>query len=202
MTRRLFPILIAGLIVLLAAVPDVEVETERDASPPPREGSAPLYKWAVPFEAPGLMNAHRVSKDLLRGAQPNAEGMKSLHGMGIKTIINLRAVHSDRDEIGRLPLEYEHISVKAWHAEDEDVIDFLKIVGDTKNLPAFVHCQFGADRTGLMCAVYRIIIQDWPKEEAVTEMTEGGFGYHTVWKGLLKYLREMDVERIRKEAGL
>jgi protein tyrosine phosphatase (PTP) superfamily phosphohydrolase (DUF442 family) len=200
MSRRLFPLLIAGLIVLLAAVPAVETETDRDR--PSGNAAPPGYRWAVPFEAPGLKNAHRVSRDLLRGAQPGAEGMRSLHGMGIKTIINLRAVHSDRDEIGELPLEYQHISVKAWHAEDEDVIDFLRIVGDRKNLPAFVHCQFGADRTGLMCAVYRIVIQGWPKEEAITEMTEGGFGYHAIWKGLPKYLRDMDAERVRKEAGL
>ncbi len=202
MTRRLFPVLIAGLIVLLAAISPIEKETAPDASGRSANAAPPAYLRAVPFEAPGLKNAHRVSKDLLRGAQPTSDGMRSLSRMGVKTIINLRAIHSDRDEIGNLPLRYEHISVKAWHAEDEDIIDFLRIIGDRQNLPAFVHCQFGADRTGMMCAVYRIVIQGWPREEAISEMTDGGFGYHTVWKGLLEYLRELDVAGIRKEAGL
>ena len=79
---------------------------------------------------------------------------------------------------------------------------FLKIVSDKKNAPVFVHCQYGADRTGTMCAIYRIVILGWPKEEAIREMKEGGFGYHPIWKKLLKYIRALDVDRIKKEAGL
>jgi protein tyrosine/serine phosphatase len=202
MSRRVYPLLIAGLILLLAALSDVDPEPALDPCRAADDAPPRRYVWATEFDGPGLANAHRVSRDLLRGAQPGRLGMRTLHGMGVTTIINLRAVHSDRDEIGKLPLKYHHISVKAWHAEDEDVIDFLRIVGDRKNLPAFVHCQFGADRTGMMCAAYRIVIQGWPKEEAISEMVDGGFDYHPIWKGLLEYLREMDVERIRKEAGL
>ena len=48
--------------------------------------------------------------------------------------------------------------MKPWHAEDEDVVAFLKIASNTNNLPVFVHCQRGADRTGMMCAMYRIVL--------------------------------------------
>ncbi|NQU75584.1 MAG: hypothetical protein HQ546_04615 [Planctomycetes bacterium] len=56
--------------------------------------------WAQPLTCPGVPNFHRVSPALYHGAQPTAEGMKNLEAMGIKTIVNLRTLHGDRDEIG------------------------------------------------------------------------------------------------------
>jgi len=122
--------------------------------------------------------------------------------MKVKTVVNLRAVNSDRDEIADAALAYEHISFKAWHAEDEDVVRFLRIVTDSERQPVFVHCQHGADRTGMMTAIYRIVVEGWSKEDAIAEMTEGGFGFHSIWKDLVEYVRKVDVERLRKESGL
>ena len=157
-------------------------------------------EWAESIYEEELPNFHKVSDDLYRGAQPTAEGMKKLHALGVKTIVNLRAAHSDRDEIGRLPLGYEHIRMTAWDAEDEDVVRFLKIVTDEKKAPVFVHCKYGSDRTGTMCAIYRILVCGWTKEEAIREMTEGEFGFHGVWSNLPRYIRRLDVERIRADA--
>jgi hypothetical protein len=33
-------------------------------------------------------------------------------------------------------------------------------------------------------------------------MTEGGYGYHTIWENLIEYLRALDIEALKKEAGL
>jgi len=82
------------------------------------------------------------------------------------------------------------------------VVRFLRFVTDEKRQPVFVHCQHGADRTGMMTAIYRVVVEGWSKEDAVAEMTEGGFGFHSIWKDLVDYVREVDVERLRKEAGL
>jgi protein tyrosine/serine phosphatase len=159
-------------------------------------------KWAQPLERPGVSNLFKVSDDLYRGAQPSAEGMKELKKMGIKTIINLRSFHSDRDEIGETGLAYEHIYMKAWHAEDKEVVRFLQIVSNPNRTPVFVHCMHGSDRTGTMCALYRIAIQGWSKEDALEEMTKGGYGFHGVWKNLPKYIEELDMDDIKKRAGL
>lgn len=53
-----------------------------------------------------------------------------------------------------------------------------------------------------MCAVYRIAIQGWSREEALKEMTGGGFGFHDVWVNLVPWIEALDLERIKKEAGL
>ena len=201
-------VLLAGAVVICAAVYLVQtygqemlsllVSNERDTE------AAVLTEreWAVRLEVPGVANLHKVSEELYRGAQPSSEGMQQLKELGIKTIVNLRSFHSDRGEIGDTGLSYEHIYMKTWHAEDEEVVRFLKIVTDPNRTPAFVHCQRGADRTGTMCAIYRVAVQDWSKDEAIAEMTKGGFGFYTGWKNLINYIRELDIEEIKRRAGL
>ena len=159
-------------------------------------------RWAQPIEIGGVPNLHKVSESLYRSAQPTAEGMRNLKAMGIETVLNLRSFHSDREEIGQTGLGYEHIYMKAWHPEEEDIIRFLQIVTNKKRTPVLIHCQHGADRTGTMCAVYRVAIQGWTKEEALKEMTEGGFGFHGVWKNLTKWIKGLDIDKIKKQAGI
>ena len=58
--------------------------------------------------------------------------------------------------IGETGLAYEHIYFNALHPEEKEVVRFLQIVTDPLRQPAFVHCKHGADRTGMMCAIYRV----------------------------------------------
>lgn len=158
--------------------------------------------WAARIQQPGLPNLHRVSDMIYRCAQPTAAGMRNAERLGIKTIISLRAFHSDRDEIKSSKLRRERISFNTWHPEEEDVLAFLKLVTQTNNGPYLVHCLHGADRTGTMIAIYRMAVQGWTKDEAVAEMTKGNFGYHTIWKNLIGYLNELDIPALRRKAGL
>lgn len=159
-------------------------------------------RWAQRLELPGVKNFHRVSDELYRGAQPSKEGMRELKKLGIKTIVNLRSFHSSRDEIGQTKLDYEHIYAKPWHIEDKEVVRFLKIVTDPNRVPIFVHCQRGADRTGTMCAIYRIAVQGWSKEAAIEEMTKGGFGFYSGFENLVEYINELDIEEMKSRAGV
>jgi len=164
-------------------------------------GKRPVH-WAMPMQVKGVPNLHKVSDSLYRSAQPSAEGMANLKAIGIETIVNLRSFHSDRDEIGNSGLAYEHIYMKAWHPEEEDTVRFLQIVTNLKRTPVLVHCQHGADRTGIMCALYRVAVQGWKKEEAIREMTQGGFGFHEIWKNLPSWFENLDIEAIKKKAGI
>jgi hypothetical protein len=92
--------------------------------------------------------------------------------------------------------------MKAWHPERKEVIRFLQIVTDPGRTPVLVHCQHGADRTGTMCALYRIVVQGWTKEEAIQEMKEGGFGFHGVWINLSNWINELDMASIKEDAGI
>ena len=158
--------------------------------------------WALPITLDGVPNLHQVSTNLYRSAQPTANGLRNLKRKGIETVVNLRSFHSDRDKIGDTGLGYEHIYMKAWHPERKEVIRFLQIVTNPNRAPVLVHCQHGADRTGTMCALYRIVVQGWRKEEAIREMTEGGSGFHEVWKNLPDWINKLDIESIKKDAGI
>ena len=158
--------------------------------------------WAQPLELTGVPNLHRISDQLYRGGQPTKDGFLELKKLGIKTIINLRLYNSDRNEIQDSNFAYERIPMTAFFPRTDDVIRFLKIVTDKNLTPVYVHCQRGADRTGMMCAIYRIVVQNWSKQEAVEEMTKGGFGYHSIWKNLIDYIEALDIEKIKQKAGL
>jgi len=122
--------------------------------------------------------------------------------MGVKTVVNLRSFHSDKDLLRGTGLACVDLDMKAWHAEQEDVLRFLKIVADTNGVPVFVHCQHGADRTGTLCAIYRMVVQGWMPKEAAREMTEGGYGFHPLWVNLERYVEDFDVKGAREKAGL
>ncbi len=53
-----------------------------------------------------------------------------------------------------------------------------------------------------MSAVYRISIQGWSKEDAIKEMVEGGYSFHSVWQNLINYVAELDIERTKSQAGI
>jgi len=161
-------------------------------------GYARQYACAPALDKPGLPNMHVIAPGLYRGAQPAKEGFEELSKMGIKTVINLRDFHTDKKMIGALPLNYQSIPIKTWDLGDKQVEQFVRIVADKDNYPIFFHCQHGADRTGTMAAVYRIVFEEWPKEEALKEMTTCPYGYHSIWKNLRKYIMNLDVEKFKK----
>lgn len=155
------------------------------------------YTWAQPVELEGVGNFHKVNNAFYRGAQPTQKGMKNLKELGIKTIVNLRWSHCDSDEIGSINFNYVQIPMKPSRAKERDVVRFLKVVSDSNMQPVFVHCHRGADRTGLMCAMYRVVIEEWPKEEAIEEMTKGGFDFHWIWQNLIRYVKRSNSDYLR-----
>ena len=159
-------------------------------------------KWAERIELSGIPNLHKVSEDLYRGAQPSTDGMRQLEKLGIKTVINLRFILSDRNRIENTGLDYEHINMTTWNPHTKDVVRFIQIVTDNDRTPVFVHCQHGIDRTGVLCAVYRVVVEGWNKHEAIEEMTKGSFAVRTVQKNLVDYVRKLNVEEIKCKAGL
>ena len=177
-------------MALASVVLGAEPSTNRPAS------------WAQPVQIEGVPNLHKVTDRLYRSAQPTAEGVRNLKRIGIRTVLDLRSFHSDRRALGDAGLDYESIPEKAWHPEEEDVVRFLQTVTDTNRTPVLVHCQHGADRTGTMCAVYRIVVQGWTKDEAIREMTQGGYGFHAVWQNLPHWIEALDMDAVKKAAGI
>src|SRR5688572_13280135 len=92
------------------------------SAPPTRPAT-----WAEKLTRPHLPNLHRVTTTLYRGAQPDDEGFPELKALGIKTVENLRFMHSDRSETKDIGLDYVKVAEEAWEAEDDETLAFLKI---------------------------------------------------------------------------
>jgi len=164
---------------------------------PPAERPA---VWAQPVATPHLPNLHRVSAVLWRSALPDREGFAAADRLGIRTIVNLRP--SLDVPASRTNATLEHIPVWTWHVTDAEILAFLRIATDPTRQPVLVHCQHGADRTGVMVAAYRVVVQGWSKDDAIREMQRGGYNYHAAWVNLPGVIRRMDVERTRRALGL
>ena len=156
-------------------------------------------EWATPVEIEGVPNLYKVNDILYRSGQPTKEGMISLKEMGIKTVINLRHNYSDKNEIGSTGLRMERVKINPWKIKDKNIITVLKILEDESNAPYLIHCRKGSDRTGIVCAMYRIIYEGWSKEDALDEMINGGYGYHNIWGNIKEYLKNTDVEHLKHE---
>jgi protein tyrosine phosphatase (PTP) superfamily phosphohydrolase (DUF442 family) len=152
--------------------------------------------WAQLIVKPSLENCYKISDTLYRGAQPTREGFEELKKMGVRTVVNLRSNHSDKDLLPEGMREVR-IPMTIWKAETSQILKFLDTVTDPRNQPVFVHCQEGVDRTGLMCAVYRVLAGGWEKDQAVEEMKQ--IGAHDILVNLKNYMKKLDVEALRRQ---
>ena len=189
------------LAALGAQVAAQTADTTPAATAAPAASSARPGHWAEPLTLEGVPNLHRISPLLYRSEQPTAVGMKNLEKLGIRTVINLRWFNSDRKEAQGTTLRTERVKILTWNVDDDHVIAVMRMLKQTENGPFLIHCQHGADRTGLMSAMYRILEQGWTVDDALAELTEGGYGYHSIWTNILRYVRSADVDRLRAEIG-
>jgi tyrosine-protein phosphatase SIW14 len=140
------------------------------------------------FGLPGLSTVGRVANGIFRGAQPEPEGYATLKAMGVRTVVNLRTRHGERKAVEAAGMRYVEIPMSFWGDVDPAVVrKVLSAMTDPANQPVFVHCARGADRTGVVAAVYRMEVDGWSEAEAEAEME--AFGFHEIWSQLKEYVR-------------
>lgn len=175
---------------------------------------APLVrpgKWAQPVAAGvELPNLYRVNAGLYRSAQPTEAGFHMLESQislakgdrPVKTVLSLRAVdaYAHLRPSGSL-LRREQIRFDARLPDDQDAIQFLRIVQSPQLQPVLVHCQRGADRTGSMMAIYRMVVENWTVAQALREMADGGYGFNPLCQNLLQYVRNFDVAALNNRVA-
>ena len=153
--------------------------------------------WAAPVSA--SRNFYQVSPTLYRSAQLDKDGLPILTSLGIKTVVSLRAFHDDRSLLRGSGIQMRRVKVYTWDIDDNKVIAALREIRTAEQAgPVLLHCQHGADRTGLVSAMYRIVFQNWDREQAIDELEHGGYGFHGVWRNIPTYLRQVDLDKIRR----
>jgi protein tyrosine/serine phosphatase len=152
--------------------------------------------WAGAVEVPGVPNLYRVTEDIYRSAQPTEAGFKNLEDLGIRTVLNLRGFHGD--DLRETGLKEIRIRMHAWKPDTDDLARAVRILSDPAGGPYLVHCEHGADRTGMTIAVYRMAVQGWSRDAAIDEMVNGGYGFHKIWAEIPLFLMTVDLDEIRE----
>lgn len=144
-----------------------------------------------------LRNLHCVDGHVWRSSQPDAVGFQELKSAGIGEVLSLRHYHADKclaDGLAwhRVPMDAERI-------RDADIVAALKVLTRSEK-PVLVHCWHGSDRTGVVVAMYRMVVQGWPREKAIAELNDPTYGHHAgAYPNIRRYLETVDVEKIRRE---
>ncbi|MEJ2688828.1 MAG: dual specificity protein phosphatase family protein [Deltaproteobacteria bacterium] len=165
--------------------------------PTAKTGTRPA-NWAAPVPSEHLKNFYKLDDKVYRSAQPNEKGFRELKTFGIRNVLSFRDYHSD-DEAEGTHLRLFRVKMDAGDFSDEQVIEALRIIRNAEG-PILIHCWHGSDRTGLISAMYRIVFQGWSKEDAIDELMNGGYGYHSLfYKNIPEYIRTVDIEKVKKE---
>jgi len=131
-----------------------------------------------------------INSDIYRGAQPDLDQLWRLEEAGIVAVVDFRdqpnKVDAESAACADQGLRYFNLP---WSGREEKVDlevvgSFLEIVTNPDNLPVFVHCKRGAERTGTMLSVYRIEYDDWSTDAAYAEMNQ--YRFRSMWFGNLK----------------
>ncbi len=186
-TTRTLRLALLGVAVAVSMAP-MALAADASASRP--------TQWATVVDS--TMNLFRVTPRFYRSARLDEDNLPQLRALGIKTVVSLRAFHSDRRLLRDSGIRTVRVATLTWAIDDDEVVRALRAIraGEQRG-PVLLHCQHGADRTGLVTAMYRMVEQGWTREAALDELINGGFGYHSLWKNIPDYLEAVDVDRIR-----
>ena len=161
-----------------------------------------LGGWTLAVRASG--NVHEVEQgQLYRSAQLSGSSLNEvIDRYRVRTVINLRGKNPGsnwyRDEMSiarRKGITHIDISMSASKQPDAATVDRLIEVFKTAPKPILVHCEGGADRSGLASAIYELRIAHRPVSEAGRQLS---FFYgHFPWLMSKTVAMDNAFERIR-----
>ena len=149
-----------------------------------------LGGWVLDLRLTG--NIHEVEAGLVfRSAQLSPDHLtKLVREAGIKTIINLRGTHQEdewyRDEVAisqALTVTYENLALSANHEPDDATLKRLILMMQSAQRPLLIHCEAGADRSGLTSALYRLVIIGDPADIASRQLSLRYGHFPWLWSG-------------------
>ena len=122
-------------------------------------------------------NLHQIDAQMWRSNQPTPGRVEQAAKAGIKTIINLRGPRND----GGWKLEAEackkanitliDFTARSRAAPDKEMLHGARDLFNAIEKPALMHCKSGADRAGLMAALYVLIHCKKPVAEAMKQLS-------------------------------
>jgi protein tyrosine/serine phosphatase len=144
---------------------------------------------------------------LFRGARPDQRQVETLvKTYKVQTIINLEYNHQDLETLRTTKLQYVWIPEREWNPildperVKDDLVRVFKVLSDASNLPAFVHCREGKNRTGVFVAAYRKIMLG-QTDQAWLENDMDTFGLQWFWGADKRFIAGLDVDDLKKRVN-
>jgi protein tyrosine/serine phosphatase len=134
--------------------------------------------WAAYLRFSG--NIHQIgTNEAYRSAQLSTAAFEAvITEHAIKTVINLRGSQqnaawydSERATTQRLGVIYIDLPLSANEEPDDAKLDLLITTMRDAQKPLLIHCEGGADRSGLASALYRRFVEDTTYEKAAEELS-------------------------------
>ena len=134
--------------------------------------------WAAYLRLSG--NIHQIgTHEVYRSAQLSASAFETvIEEHAIKTVINLRGSQqnaawydAERATTQRRGVTYIDLPLSANEEPDDTKLDLLITTMRDAQKPLLIHCEGGADRSGLASALYRRFVEGAPYEKAAEELS-------------------------------
>ena len=119
----------------------------------------------------------RVSDEMWRSSQPLPYQVNAAAKLGIRTIVNLRGAGDnsfyrfEEEFCQRNGITLMNFVVFSREAPKPETVMDAKAMFETMAYPALMHCKSGADRAGLMSALYLHFRKGLPIAEAMRQLS-------------------------------
>jgi len=128
----------------------------------------------------GVTNFAQVETTVACAGAVKSGSLAGIKKMGFASVINLRLANESGADIEGEAAEAKAVGINFVHLPfngsmpDPAVADqFLKIVTDPRNQPAFIHCASG-NRAAALWLIKRVLIDKWDNDRAAEEATQLG----------------------------
>ncbi len=122
-------------------------------------------------------NMHRLSEKMWRSSQPTPLQIKRLAQRGFRTVINLRGARDcasyylEKEACQCHGVTLVDFPVNSRQPPTREVLGALNELFARIEYPAVMHCKAGSDRVGMMSALYLLLSENRPAEEAQRQLS-------------------------------
>ena len=138
--------------------------------------------WELMFVDHGFLrvmwhNLHEIRPGVWRSNQPSPGRVHAAADMGIKTVVSLRGERSDggwrleKEACDARGLALVDFSVRSRAVPDRRTVESARELFRSVEYPVLMHCKSGADRAGMMSALYLLLMEGASAAEAAEQLS-------------------------------
>jgi len=123
------------------------------------------------------LNLHEVAPGVWRSAQPGPRDIRRLAKRGVRTIINLRGERDcgsyrlEQEACRRHGVQLVDFKMRSRGVPKKETIHQAAALFERVRYPVLIHCKSGADRAGMMGALYLLLREGRPVEDAMRQLS-------------------------------